>query len=185
MTNFKIYPGTVINLVICTGCILLFILFVVYPVQNSITHTDQRIDSVKKRIEEQKIFYPVYKNLLKQLGNKIPKGIFAGNSGEPAQYDSTNITLLIQKIATENNLEVVSIIYDVGSLIDDFGDILIDASVSGAFQDFRNFLTGLYSIYCLSFIEEIEIKEFENSRNLLLGLKIRFSGKLKEKGSAV
>ena len=185
MKKFKIYPGTVINLVICTGCILLFILFVIYPVQKSITHTDQKIASVKKRIEEQKILYPVYQNLLKQLGNKIPKGMFAGNSGEPVQYDSTNITLLIQKIAIENNLEVVSIIYDVGSLIDDSGDILIDASVSGAFHDFRNFLAGLYRIDFLGSMEEIEIKGFENSRNLLLGLKIRFSAKLKEKGSAV
>ena len=185
MSNFKIYPGTVINLVICTGCILVFILFVIYPVQVSITNTNHEIDLVKRRIEEQEILYPVYKDLLKQIGKKIPKGIFADNSEKSVQYDSSNITLLIQKIATDNNLEVVSIIYDIGSLIDDSGDMLIDVSASGAFHDFRNFLTGLDRILCLSSIKEIEIKESENSKNLLLGLKIKFSGKPTKKGGSV
>jgi|GEM_PF-455759 len=185
MSNFKIHPSTLINLVICTGCILVFIFFLIYPVHDSITRTDQEIDRVKSRIEEQKIFYPVYKDLLNQIGKKIPKGIFAENSEKAVQYDSNNITLLIQKIATDNNLEVISIIYDVGSLIDDSGDMLINASASGQFQDFRNFLIGLGRISCLSSMEEIEIKEFENSRNLLLGLKIRFPGKPGGKGGAV
>ena len=185
MSNFKIYPGTVINLVICTGCILLFILFVIYPLQISTTRTDQEIDHLKSRIEEQEILYPVYKDLLKHIGKKIPKGTFADNSEKSIQYDSSNITLLIQKIATDNNLEVVSIIYDIGSLIDDSGDMLIDVSASGAFHDFRNFLTGLDRILCLSSIKEIEIKESENSKNLLLGLKIKFSGKPTKKGGSV
>ena len=177
MTKLKLDPRVIINLLICSGGIAVFILFLIWPLQMSITRADQEIDCVKSRIEEQKILYPVYCDLLKRIKQKNPKGLFAKESEKPAQYDSEDITLLIQEIAAGNNLKVISIIHDVGSLIDDAGYEIIDASVTGEFKDFRNFLLGIGKMRYANYLEELRIEEFGDGGDLSLGFKIRVFGK--------
>ena len=176
MTKLKLDPHVIINLLICSGGLAVFILFLIWPLQMSITRTDQEIDCVKSRIEEQKILYPVYCDLLKRIKQKIPKGLFPKEREKSAQYDSDDITLLIQEIAAGNNLKVSSIIHDVGSLIDDAGYEIIDASVTGKFKDFRNFLVGIGEMRDVNYLEELQIEESEGGGDLFLRFKIRVSG---------
>jgi hypothetical protein len=173
MGKLKFDPPFIINLLICSGSILFFIFFLIWPLHISISRTDKEIDRVKSRIEEQKILYPVYCDLLKTIKQKVPEGVFAKNSAKPVQYDPEEITLLIQEIAAGNNLEVRSIVQDVGSLIDDAGYLIIDASVAGAFKDFRNFLVQIGGMRYANYMEELQIKESGDGGGLLFGFKIR------------
>ena len=177
MAKLKFDPRFIINLLICSGGIVLFILFLIWPLHISISRTDKEIDRIKSRIEEQKILYPAYCDLLKMIKQKVPRGVFAKNSAKPVQYNPEDITLLIQKIAAGNNLEVRSIIQDVGSLIDDTGYLIIDASVAGAFKDFRSFLVQIGGMRHANYMEELQIRESGDGGGLLLGFKIRVSGK--------
>ncbi len=177
MTKLKLDPRVIINLLICSGGLAVFILFLIWPLQMSITRADQEIDRVKSRIEEQKILYPVYCDLLKLIKQKNPQGLFAKESEKPVQYDSEDITLLIQEIAAGNNLKVISIIHDVGSLIDDAGYEIIDASVTGEFKAFRSFLVGIGKMRYVNYLEELQIEESGDGGDLFLGFKIRVAGK--------
>ena len=177
MTKLELDPRVIINLLICSGGIAVFILFLICPLQLSITRADQEIDRVKIQIEEQKILYPVYCELLKHIKQKNPKGLFAKENEDPVQYDSEDITLLIKEIAAGNNLKVISIIHDVGSLIDDAEYEIIDASVTGEFKDFRNFLVGIGKMRYANYLEELQIEESGGGGDLFLGFKIRVFGK--------
>ncbi len=182
MAKLKLAPQMIINLLICSGGIAVLILFLILPTQVSITRTDQEINHVKRRIEEQKILYPVYCDLLERIKRKIPEGVFAKSSVPPVECDPEDITPLIQKIAAGNNLEVRSIIQDVGSLIDDAGYIIIDASVAGNFRDFRNFLIQIGGMQYANHLEELNIEASGGNGDALLRFKLKIAGK---KGGAV
>ena len=57
-------------LILCIGVLFAFVLLIIYPYHVSLVDTDTEIEITKDRIEEQKLLFPVFKDLLNKAGLK-------------------------------------------------------------------------------------------------------------------
>ena len=172
MTTLKLPSQTIINLLICVGGIIVFILLVNYPFHLSLSAMDAEISKKLERIEEQKKLYPVFKSLLKRIQEKEPGDLPFSKKSKLLQKDSANITYIFQQIARKSNLTMDSIMPDVDSLIDDSGYLILEILVRGGFTDLHSFLIRVDEIPSMEHIEHLRIMQSEDNRNLLLKLKI-------------
>jgi hypothetical protein len=157
----KIPAQSVYYFLLCSTGILLFVFLGLYPVQSSLNHQDQDMAKMKARIEEQKVLYPLYQELLllgkgqKKDSNLLPASSKAGLSMDQLG----NISILFKNMAQESSLQAVSVTPDVKSLTTNSKNISVLLVVKGDFLKLRRFLFELERLPCMEHIEEIQIEE--------------------------
>jgi len=155
-------------LLICGGGLLAFILLVIYPLQTSLAEADMEIRALKGRIEEQKILYPVFQDLMKKARFKRTAGLPFPNKVRLKRDDTVKIVAIFRKIAQKNQFTLVDINTDIDSLIDNSGYLKIDLSVEGNFFALRNFLLNLGELPYLEYIERIQIRSAQETKAINL-----------------
>ncbi len=168
----KLPARSIIYLLICGGEILAFILLAIIPYQKALVNLDKEIKSITARIEEQKIFFPFFKDLLKKARYKDPELLPFPKRAKLARNNTDIIASVFREIAQKCNLKIESIIPDINSVIEDSGILMINLFMKGDFFDFRNFLIGLYKIPYLEHTEQIKIQTVQGSKELEFRLKI-------------
>jgi len=155
-------------LLICAGGLLTFFLLVIYPQRISLAEADLEIEKLKGRIEEQKILYPVFQDLLRKTRLKVTEGLPFPEKVKMKRDDTAKIWSIFQEIAQKSGLTIEDIVPDVSSLIGSSGYFKMNLVVQGEFLDLRNFLLQLGELPYLEHIEKIRIRSIQGAKEIRL-----------------
>ena len=166
----KIPAQSVYYLLLCSAGILLFILIGLYPLQSSLNQQDEDMAKLKARIEEQKVLFPLYKELLLlEKTQKSDLSVLPASSKTGLSMDQLgNISFLFKNIAREGSLEALLVTPDVKSLTNNSKSISVLLVVRGDFLKLRRFLFELEKLPYLEHIEEIQIQEAAGGKEFRL-----------------
>lgn len=149
---------SLLYLLICAGGIIGFFLLAIYPYQKYLAGLDRETKGIETQIEEQKILFPVYKDLLKKVSTAKQGILPFPQKGKLDREKIDGISFIFEEIARKSNLSLVTAVPDVKSLVKDSGLLSIDVGMKGDFFNFRNFLLQVGGMPCLEHIEEIRIQ---------------------------
>lgn len=168
--NAYLPTQSLIYLLICCAGIVVFIVMIILPAQKSTTELDAEIIDLEARIEEQRILSPVFKSLFKRAKTKSQSGLPAQTQQKLSKDDISELTVQLQKIVKENNLQIEELAPDVNSLTDNSGFLSVNLKASGKFMDFRNLLVDLGTIPSFEMIETIDVRAMEGLRHISVRL---------------
>ena len=150
----------------CLCLLLFFFLLVIYPQHISLADADLDIKKLQERIEEQKILYPVFKNLLKKAHLKDIEGLPFPKKTKLTRDETGKIVSIFRKITQKSNLTLKEITPNVDALISDSGHLKLNLIVKGEFLDLRNFMLQLGELPYLEHIERIQIRSVQDSKEI-------------------
>jgi len=150
--------------------LLALLLISIFPRYITLAQMDKQIATLNADIEEQKILYPVFKDLLKKALHKAPEGLPFPEKVKLERDKTDKIALTFQELAKKSNLKIEEIIIDVDSLIDDSGFLMLNVAVQGDVFDLRNFLVKLGEIQYIEHIERVQIRTVDKSKEMRLKL---------------
>jgi len=156
----KVPKKSIYYLLLCSIGILMFILIGLYPLQSSLSRLDEEIAGIKARLEEQKVLFPLYKELTERVRKKKDSELvhYSGKIGLSIdQIDG--ISTRFKEMAEERNLETISITPDAKSLVNNSKSMSVSLVLRGDFLKFRKFLFDLETVPYLEHIQEIQIQE--------------------------
>jgi hypothetical protein len=157
-------------LILCIGVLFAFVLLIIYPYHVSLVDADTEIEITKDRIEEQKLLFPVFKDLLNKAGLKESSLLPLPEKKKLARDQIDGVSSMIQKIAQRSNLKVGGIIPDVDSIIGGAGFLQMTVVMKGELFDLRNFLVLLGEVSYLEHIEQIQIRTTQDLKEIRLKL---------------
>ena len=163
---------SLIYFLICGAGILVFVLLIIIPTQQTSAELDRDIEKLNARINEQRILKPVFDKLLKQVKKKGQTQLPATQKVKLARGEINKISERLLEIARRYNLQLHDIQTDVNALENTAGYLLIRIHATGDFKKFRDFLVDLGAIPSLVQFEEIRIRAIENSRELKLKVRL-------------
>ncbi len=168
----KLPQQSITLILICGGGILAFIMLWIYPNYISLADMDMEIKSLNARLEEQKVLFPVFKDIFKktQISNKMDLPFT--NKEKLSREDTEIIPIIIKKATQQGNIKLESVVTDVESAIGDSAHLRIDINLKGGFLDLRKFLLKLNELPYLEHIEKIRIRSEKKSHELQCDLKI-------------
>jgi hypothetical protein len=156
----KVPKKSIYYLLLCGIGLLMFILIGLYPLQSSLSGLDEEIAGIKARIEEQKVLFPLYKELTERIRKKKDSELLRYSGKIGLSIDQIDgISTRFKEIAEESNLETLSIAPDAKSLANNSQSMSVSLIVRGDFLKFRRFLFDLETVPYLEHIQEIHIQE--------------------------
>jgi len=155
-------------LIIYIGVLLTIIVFVIYPYHMSLADADSEIEITKGRIEEQRLLFPVFKDLLKKVRLKESGGLPLPKKKKLARDETDRISSILQEIAQRSHLIISGIMPDVDSLIGGSEYLKMTIVMKGELFDLRNFLVLLGEVSYLEHIEQIQIRAAQDSKEIRL-----------------
>jgi hypothetical protein len=162
------------SLVLCALCaagILVFVLFIILPVQRLSAELDQEIGGLKSRVEEQKVLYPVFQNLFEKSKRPAAKGTPVSPRTKASRGEIAGVPKRLQDMAATHRLTVREVVPEVNTLMDASNRFLVRLTAVGQFTDLRGFLNDLGALSFFDGIEEIDIRALEGGGEEF-GLKI-------------
>ncbi len=160
----KLPVRSIVIFLICVGGVLAFIPFIIYPQQHALAEADREIKEIKGRIEEQKVLYPIFQDLLRKADFKGAQGLPFPKRAKLKQNDTVKILSIFKDIAKKNHLNIVNIESDIESLVSSSSHMKIDLSVEGRFFDLRNLMLDLGELPYLEYIEQIQIRPIQEMK---------------------
>lgn len=157
---------SLLNLLIFSGIFILFLFLAILPSKKESENLDFEIDTIKMRIEEQKILAPVYETLLKKATVAPPEGIAIPTQQKLKRNQTRDISFIFQELANRSMLELVDITPNVGSLLNESGYLTIDMLLRGEFIKLHEFLVKIGQIPYVDLIERISIRSVTNAKEI-------------------
>lgn len=158
-------PGrSIVIFLICVGGLLAFIPLIIFPQQTSLAEADREIKELKGRIEEQRVLYPIFQDLLRKADFKGAQGLPFPKRSRLKQNDTVKILSIFQDITKKNHLTIVDIKSDIESLVSSSRYMKIEIAVEGRFFDLRNFMLDLGGLPYLEYIERIQIRSIQEMK---------------------
>jgi cell division protein FtsL len=163
---------SLIYFLICGAGILVFVLLIIIPTQQTSAELDRDIEKLNARIDEQRILKPVFDKLLKQVKKKGQTKLPVTKKVKLARGEINKISERLLEIARRYDLQLHDIQTDVNALENNAGYLLIRIHATGDFKKFRDFMVDLGAIPSLVQFEEIRIRAIENSREFKLKVRL-------------
>ena len=163
---------SLIYFLICGAGILVFVILIIVPTQNTAAELDREIDRLNARMEEQKLLKPVFDRLLDRVRRNDPIELPIVKKDKLTFGEIDQITERLQQNARQHNLKLEDMRTDMNALPAKTGNMVVQIKVIGEFQEFREFLMDLEKIPSLERIEEIRIRAIENSRQLTVKVRL-------------
>ena len=148
----------VFNLVFCCVGIAILAAAGIYPSYRTLGELDREIARYRAEIESQKLLFPVFIELLKRSRQKSPPLLSVPDPKRMPRGETAAVATRFRKIATENGITVNSLTPDVESLIEAAGRFKMEAELTGAFHDIRNFLIQIGAMPYLASLELLRIQ---------------------------
>lgn len=156
------YLGQHIFLVtICVVFLLVLALALLIPSQRRIQNLEQRIAATEAEVEEQKILYPVYSQLLAEKARVEGEGLPPMQEGAFSQEDLAGLWDTFEGLAREAGLETVSV-QPVSTSVSD--RVQVNGIFTGPLEPFRGFLVQLGTFGYVEHLQEVLIQEVLESR---------------------
>jgi hypothetical protein len=172
--KLNIPSQSVLYLLVCFSGVAAFILLGIYPNQRKLVETAGQIAGLEMRIEEQKVLHPFYIELLaraqsgRELQSRQQEALLSDKVDE--------IPSMLREIADRCNLDAVSVMPDIHGLSNGSGFLPVHVVVKGDFLNFRKFLLELERFSCVRWIEEIQIHEEVDGKEMRLKLSLAVGG---------
>jgi len=157
-------------LILCIGVLFTFFVFIIYPYQMSLGEADSEIEITKARIEEQKLLFPVFQDLLNKTRLKESGLLPMPEKKKLARDEIDGVSSMIQEIAQRSHLKIGGIMPDLDSLIGGAGFLEMTVVMKGELFDLRNFLVLLGEVSYLEHIEQIQIRTAQDLKDIRLKL---------------
>jgi hypothetical protein len=161
-------PQSLIYFLVCGAGIIVFILLIIIPNQNTSAELDQEIEKLNDHIEQQRILRPVFDSLLDRAKKEYPTVLPATKKVKLERGDINKVSELLQDMARRHDLKIQDIRTDVDVIMNNTGYMLMRVHTTGDFMKFREFLVNLGTIPALAQIEEIKIRAIEGDREFKL-----------------
>lgn len=135
-----------------------FFLFILYPDYRSTAQKEEEIQSLRWKIEEQALLFPLHEALNNEI-EQLERIEFSAKTDEKSgmecdPYQSvTDIRALIEK----HPFEVVSIHSSVDIVQDNLKQVTLNMELQGKFLDFQDLLFELAQLTCVKAIERVGI----------------------------
>jgi hypothetical protein len=162
----------VFNLVFCCVGIAILTGAGIYPSYRALGELDRDIARYRAEIESQKLLFPVFIQLLKRSRQKSPPLLSVPDPERLPRGDTSGLSARFRQIAADNGITVNRLTPNVESLVDAAGRLKMEADLTGAFQDIRNFLIQIGSVPYLESLEFLRIQASPGKE--LLSVTMRF-----------
>jgi len=143
-----------------------FVRALVLSPSGNLAEADLDIKKLKVRIEEQKILYPIFQDLLKKVRVKDTEALPFPKKAKLMRNETAKISSIFQEIAQKSNLVLKEIIPDADALISGAGYLKLN------FLDLRNFMLQLGELPYLEHIERIQIRSVQDSKEISFKLSL-------------
>lgn len=144
-----------------SAVVLGFMLFLgILPSRREITEARMETRRLKARIEEQKIFHPLYQRLQKDMENEKEREYFEGRKAEPKRPALTidNVSGILSAMAASAGLPEASFSPAPASMSQEADKLLVQGRLQGDYPDFRGFLIRLVTAPDFQGLELMEIQ---------------------------
>ena len=153
----KLKKNTIVYLIIYLFVLTAVFLIWIYPNQKKISELNEDIISESNKIEEQRMFGPLFKKLLLKTQGKNDKQFPVVKSEKFPKGNIFKIPLIFTEIAKVNKLIIIKSEPDVNTLKEGSNSLRVKLALKGDFFNFREFLIELYKIPYMIKIESIQI----------------------------
>jgi len=168
MANSNLPSRNVIIILLLGGGVLLFILLSIFPNYLAYSNINHEISTLQTQIEEQKLLSPIFSDLSAKTTFEDPENLPFPQKARLPKNETENIAAIIQKIIQQNNFNLVSILTDVGSLLEDSGILKVSIEMTGDFMNLRNMILQLGSLPYLDHIEYVRIDSHSETQQFQL-----------------
>jgi hypothetical protein len=170
MASEKLPSRNVILILIFGVGVILFVLLSIFPSYSDYNDITQQIDSLKAKIEEQKILSPIFNDFSAKTKFEEPDNLpFPAKSKMPKK-ETGKISSTIQGIIQNNGFQLDKIETDVDSLLQESGFLKLSVHMSGDFLNLRNVMLELGGLSYLEHVESIEISRHNENSKIQLKL---------------
>ena len=152
------------RILICLGALLVAFAVLVYPEMRNITTVESQIADTRTRIEQQKILYPVYRELLSDYQNATAGSLPRVAMAPLAQAEMGGVAKVISDMGRDLGLEVRSVTPNPDSLAGGGGLISVRCELAGDLGAFRNFYLSLGSLPSLAHVERLRVEDTYGAR---------------------
>jgi hypothetical protein len=153
----------IIYSLLCLTAVLMIVFVGVIPQQLSLARLENKVKSIQLQIEEQKKLYPIYQVLQKGDKTRESKILPSPLKSPILRTQLDMISTTIKEIASKANLDTVLASPDVNSLGYAPKSLMVNIVLMGDFFSFRKFLIGLGELPYLERIDEIQIRQNEDT----------------------
>ena len=151
-------------LIVCVVGVLAFIGIAVYPAHVSLARLDKDLVRIGQEVEEKKVLFPLYTELVKKLKLKGSE-VLVNPAQEKYPRDRLDgITGVFDELFSSTRMEPAMVSPDVKALTKESTSLAVTLAMTGEFLDFRDFMTGLGRMPYLMHIESFEIAQVPGSR---------------------
>ena len=170
MATAKLPSRNVILIFILGIGLSVFALLSIFPNYIAYRNITREIETLKGRIEEQKILSPIFNDLSKKAEFKEPANLPFPKKDKLARNETGKISTVIRDIVRNNGLNLEGIATDVDSLTKESGILKLNVQMSGDFMNLRNVMLQLGSLPYLEHVESIHIDTTGKGGNMRLKL---------------
>jgi hypothetical protein len=163
---------SLIYFLVCGGGILVFILLIIIPTQQTSAELDNDIEKLQVRIDEQRVLNPIFDKLLMQVKKESPTNLPTIKKVKLARGGISKISEQLLGMARRCELNVRDIQTDVNAMKTDDKYLRIHVHATGEFLKFRKFLMDLGRIPSLEQIEEIHMRAIEAGREFRVKVRL-------------
>lgn len=162
---------SMIYLLLCLSGVMTFVFLGLFPAQRILAGLDVKISENRLRLEEQKTLMPIYQILKQRTRKNANKILPLPRRTELPREKMNLLNTQFNEIAKQTNVEVASLAPSLTALASSSKYLTIEASLRGDFFSFRKFLIGLGAIPYMEHLEEIQVRENSEGREM----KIKFA----------
>jgi hypothetical protein len=160
----------ILLILIFGGGIFLFVILAIFPNYMSFTNMEREIDTLRNKIEEQKILSPIFEDLSKKAQFTKPASLPFPPPEKLSKNDTNKISPIIQSIVEKKGFTLEDIDTDIESLMSETGVLKMSVHMIGAFNNLRDVLLDLGALPYLKHIEIIQINSFRDANKINLSV---------------
>ena len=168
--SLRLPRENVTRLLLCLGVLLVAFVLLVYPEMRTITRVEGEIAAARASIEQQKILFPVYRELLAVYQNATAGTLPRVTRVPLAQGEMGGVAATIADMAREKGLEVRSVTPNPDSLAAGGGLISVRCVLGGDFTALRAFYLALGALPSLAHVERLQVEDVYAGRTYRLDL---------------
>ena len=175
--NEKFLPAKSMGyLIVCGAVIVILILVGILPLYRYNTGIQRQVEKLQYALEEQKGLGPVYEALTQAQAQKV-SGALPDPLKQAIAFDQADTFQdTFRTIAGKSGLMTVSLSPDISSFSESSRALIYTAVLKGEYDNFRRMLAGLGAVAYVDRIEEISMRQFSDSMEFRLRIRIALKG---------
>ena len=166
----KPHSSNLFYLAICGICILAFIVVGIYPNHIAMGQMDEEINTLRAKIQSQKLLHPIYMKLIQQMQQKQPEGLPLPEKKTIDKDDIESINDKFFSIAQSSAVSFETAAPDPSSYLEETSRLTMNVVFSGDFFNLRRLLMNISQQPYLNNIDQLEMTTVGDRKQIRLKL---------------